>query len=259
MLTYPQLSTGALVQFPVGKRRLKRTVVNELADHSTVKFSDPGVEVVEWHLEYAGLSDEEITALEGFFAATEGSLTSFTFLDPCGNLFGWSDDLRNVAWIKAPFLTMADGADDPFVGKNAWSVNNTGLGTQRLSQNLAVPGSYVYTLSLYVRSQQSVKLSLVLGNTSSERQTTADWRRISLSGNGIGAASEEFGIELPAGASVDVFGLQLEPQAGASVYKPSRLAGVYENAYFKDDVLAITSTGVNRHSATVDIIHAKRL
>jgi hypothetical protein len=58
---------------------------------------------------------------------------------------------------------------------------------------------------------------------------------------------------------VDVFGIQAEAQAGASTYKSSTTSGVYENARFRDDELKITSSGVNRHSCTVNIIHANHL
>jgi hypothetical protein len=68
-----------------------------------------------------------------------------------------------------------------------------------------------------------------------------------------------FGIQVPPGATVDIFGLQVEPQAAASVYKPSETGGVYENASFRDDVFLLTSTDVNRNSATVNIIHANSL
>ena len=73
------------------------------------------------------------------------------------------------------------------------------------------------------------------------------------------AESIVFGVELPAGGSADVFGLQVEPQAGASVYKATTTGGVYEGARFRDDALSITTTGVNCHSATVNIIHANHL
>jgi hypothetical protein len=68
-----------------------------------------------------------------------------------------------------------------------------------------------------------------------------------------------FGIELDAGASIDVFGMQLEPQRSPSSYQPSTRGGVYEDARLKDDRLTIRTTGLNRHSCTVSIFYANHL
>ena len=55
---------------------------------------------------------------------------------------------------------------------------------------------------------------------------------------------------------MDVRGLQVEPQAGASAEQASTRGGVYEGARLRDDTLVIETTGVNRHSCTVNIVHA---
>src|ERR1035437_9312192 len=98
MLLYPQLSTGALSQFPVRKHRRLRTVVNTMADGSTIKLADPGATATEWQLNYSGLTDGELAVLQQFFRDAEGRLQGFTFLDPTANLLAWSDHLENVAW-----------------------------------------------------------------------------------------------------------------------------------------------------------------
>ena len=71
MLLYPQLTSGALAQFPIVKRRRQRTVVNTLADSTSIKLADPLGVVTEWDLRYAGLSDSEALVLQQFFAAAE--------------------------------------------------------------------------------------------------------------------------------------------------------------------------------------------
>jgi len=73
MLVYPQLGSGALSQFPVRRRRTLRTVANYTADGRAIKLPDPAGAVTEWSLQYAGLTDDEATALEQFFAAAEGT------------------------------------------------------------------------------------------------------------------------------------------------------------------------------------------
>ena len=68
-----------------------------------------------------------------------------------------------------------------------------------------------------------------------------------------------FGIKFGPGAAVDIYGLQLEPQDSPSLYKVSTTGGCYENARLRDDALTFTSTDVNRHSATVNILYANNL
>lgn len=126
MLTYPQLPTGALAQFPAQKRRQMRTLVNTAADGTAVKLADPGAATVEWQLKYASLTDSELGALLQFFAAAEGTLNSFTFVDPTANLLAWSSDLSNAVWEAASFLSLAGANTDPAGGNNAWQVSNSG-------------------------------------------------------------------------------------------------------------------------------------
>lgn len=260
MSVYPQLASGALAQYPVQKRTRMRTVVNVLADRTTIKLADPQGEITEWQLEYTGLSDDEVTALQQYFAATEGSLNIFTFLDPTANLLAWSDQLDNAAWSKAPLLTITGGVADPVGGTSAWNLSNSGAGAQSISQTLQSPGGYIYCSSLYGRCPQATTVTLLRGTDRADRSLGAAWNRITFSGQGDSTAqSVEFGIEVPAGGSMDIFGFQVEPQASASVYKPSTQGGVYQNAYFRDDVLSFTATDVNRHSATINITHANRL
>src|SRR6266581_3951130 len=63
MLFFPQLSTGAVGQYPIQKRRLSRTVVNEALGGARVKLPDPNASAVEWTLDFQALSDNERDAL----------------------------------------------------------------------------------------------------------------------------------------------------------------------------------------------------
>src|SRR5579871_3778457 len=177
MLVYPQLTTGAVSQFPVTKRRHLRTVVNRAADGSTVKFADPNGEYTEWILSYSQLSDSEISALEQFFIAAEGTLNSFTFLDPTANLLAWSDRLDNPVWAVGPALTIAGAAADPMGGANAWQVSNAGAGAQSFVQTIPAPGGYLYCLSLYLRCASTSIVTLLLGSQRSPCAVTPSWSR----------------------------------------------------------------------------------
>jgi hypothetical protein len=260
MLVYPQLGTGALSQFPVRKRRRLRTVTNTAADGSSIKLADPAAEITEWQLEYAELTDDEVAALQQFFAAAEGTLNGFTFLDPTANLLAWSDKLDEAVWERAPLLSVAGGIADPAGGTKAWRLDNSGSAAQTITQTLAAPGGYLYCFSAHVRSAQASQVAMLMGSQRAERAVTPQWNRIAFTTTGDPAAeSISFGLEAPAGGSLDVFGMQAEPQAAASVHKAAATGGVHENARLGDDVLSVTTTGVNRHSARVTIIHANHL
>jgi hypothetical protein len=260
MLVYPQLSTGALGQFPIRKRHTLRTVVNRAADGSTVKLADTSAELTEWQLEYESLSDAEAEALRQFFVAAEGTLNGFTFLDPAGNLVAWSDALEESVWERAPLLSLAGGVADPAGGTAGWRLTNSGAGAQSIAQTLAGPGEYVYCLSAYARSEALTPVTMRAGESGAVRKVATDWNRIAFTANGDAEASSiSFGFELPAGASIEIFGIQVEAQTVASVYKATTRGGIYANARLSDDILSITATGENRHSCTLNIIHANHL
>jgi hypothetical protein len=260
MPVYPQLQTGALSQFPLMKRRQMRTVLNEAADGTQVKLADSAGAVKEWQLAYTNLSDSEAAALQAFFAATEGSLNGFTFLDPAGNLLAWSENLTNPVWSAAPLLTLAAGVSDPAGGENGWHVTNSGTGPQDFTQTLNAPAGYLYCFSIYVRSAQPVTVTMLAGAVGKQAAATSNWTRIGITASGDPAAgSIAFGLELPAGCAIDVYGPQVEPQASASIYRTSTTGGVYEGARFRDDSLTLTTTDAGRHSTTLNIFYADHL
>lgn len=260
MLVYPQLPTGALAQFPVQRQRQVRTLVNTAADGTVIKLGDTGAATIEWQLKYAGLSDEELAALLQFFTAAEGSLNSFTFVDPTANLLAWSNDLTNVAWDGASFLSLTGSNADPAGGNNAWQVSNSGAAAQNLSQTLTAPGGFTYCLSVYAQASVPATFALIIGSNVYAQNVGPGWQRFTCTGTGDpSAASMNFGIELGAGAVVNVYGLQVEPQDSPSMYKVSTTGGCYENARLRDDTLSFTTTDVNRHSATVNIFYASNL
>ncbi len=260
MTLYPQLASGALSQFPVQKTRRARTVINRASDGSTIKLADPAGEVIEWVLTYTDLSDDEAAALRAFFSAAEGTLNGFTFLDPAGNLLAWSDELDNAVWQKEPFLSLTGDIADPRGATRAWRLNNSGAAEQSAGQTLAAPGEYQYCFSVYVRSTTATSIGLTVGSQTARRAVSRDWTRIAWTAEGdAGATSVRFAVAVGAGDVVDVYGLQVEAQTAASGYKASGRGGVYEDAHLSDDVMAITTTDVNRHSCTVRIIHANHL
>jgi hypothetical protein len=260
MLVYPQLATGALGQFPIVRQRRVRTVMNSAADGSCMKFGDPAGASTEWQLSYCGLSGSELESLQRFFLACEGSLNSFTFVDPAANLLAWSEVLDDSVWIADPFLSRHDGLADPKGGANAWQLTNSGSGPQSLSQIINAPAGYSYCFSVYVQAPQPTSISLAAGSAQEVRAVGPPWSRISVTGVGpSGDNSLAFAISIPAGSTVNVFGPQAEAQTVPSVYQTSTGGGVYENARFRDDFLSFTTQAPNRNSVTVNIHYANHL
>jgi len=259
-LQYPQLGTRAICQFPIRKVRRTRTITNRAADGSSIKLADAAGLISEWTLTYTDMTDGEAEALQTFFEAMEGSLCGFTFLDPAGNLLAWSEQLNHDVWQKDPLLQLTAGVSDPRGADRAWRLVNNALAGQALVQTIAAAGVYQYCVSAFLRSATPVNARLWAGPDSCNCEVTPVWTRFALgSSPAPGETSMRFGIETDALAAVEVYGIQVEAQAGASGYKATSRGGVYEGAHFRDDVLAVTKTGVNRNSCTVNIIHANHL
>ena len=259
MLYFPQLASGAVGQYPVSKNLVQRTITNTLPDGSVVKYADPGAPFVQWNLQFQGLADSEAALLQQFFATCEGQLNAFTFTDPLSNLLLWSEDLTQPAWQASTLLQFIASASDPNGGTSATQITNPTGADLTIQQTISAPGWYSYAFSVYVQSQAGVTVTLLrqTGGVSSTSLCTAGpaWQRASLIGqtNTI-AATVTVGVTIPAGQSVTVFGFQLEPQPAVSPYKPSyETGGVYANAHFSGDTLAVTTTAPNRNQCTLTI------
>ena len=260
MLYFPQLVSGATVQYPFLKRRVQRTITNNLAGGNALKLLDPGWAKVEWELTFETLNSEERSRLEEFFDAAGGRLNEFTFLDPTQNLFLQSEDLGASAWTKGPLVALNTGIADPNGGMSATRMSNTGSASQRIQQTIEAPGCFCYCFSLYARSEAAARVVLFRSTGGTEETTSyaigASWVRLVLPG---ASQSEDesvgFGLSLEPGTAVDIYGLQAEAQPAPSMYrKTTSRCGVYSRARFDDDLLSITSYGPEQHSCTLRIV-----
>jgi hypothetical protein len=255
MNIYPQLSTGAVCQFPIQKIRHYRTIVNQFEDGSRVVLQDPNATAIQWKLSYSGISDDEVSALQGFFDSVEGRLRSFTFVEPGGNLLAWSEDLSQLAWQKSTFLQIQTGVTDPVGSQRASSVTNSGAGALALVQTIAVPGSYVCCWSFFGRSDSPTSISLQRGTASEALILGPAWQRVSLTTTtSDGILTSDFGVTIPPGAQVNLFGMQVETQAAPSTYVQTLAAGgVYPSTRFDSDSLTFTADAPNSHSCQVSL------
>ena len=255
MQCFPQLQTGASGQYPIRKRRLERTIRNLSPDGREIKFADAGALTIEWQLNFEELTDAEKNAVEGFYQGMEGSLGTFTFLDPTDNLFAWSEKLDEAVWEKDPLLQITAGITDPLGTTRASRMVNSGGASQRLVQTLNVPASYFYCLSLYARSDAAGQVNLVRGAELGVREVQSQWSRLTFaSASASTDNTAAFGIEIPAGGSTEIFGMQVEAQIGASLYKKTTSrGGVYASARFRNDELRVNTVGPGRHGCAIAI------
>ena len=259
MLAFPQLSSGAVSQFPFRKETRSRTLVNGAADGSEIKAGDVDFHSRRWELALHNLSDGEWQAIEDLHIQTEGRLQTFLFLEPGNNLLSWSETLADPTWTKDAGITTTDGQADPLGGTRGGKISNSGS-VGALSQGLAIPASYRYSGSLWARtSSPGASLEVSDGAAqvvSAAFDSTNQWKRYSVGYNlSSGLETVLFRIVVPGGATVDLYGPQLEAQPAPSQYKKTtKQAGVYSNARFAEDVLGDRATGVNRHSGVIRIV-----
>ena len=259
MLYFTQLESGAGGQFPIKRRAVRRTVVNACLDGRTVKLADPDAARVEWELGLTGLTSAEWGAIKSLFEATEGRLGSFLFLDPTDNLLKWSEDLSQAVWVKDAGLGLTAELADPLGTSRATRISNSGGSALSVQQTLEAPGWYQYCFSVWARSNEPGEVWLLRssgqGPVKKQFKTWGAWSRLVYSSK-IEDTSEtvSFGLELGAGQMVEVFGFQVDGQRGASKYrKTASRGGVYQEAFFQDDVLGLTSEGPGEHSGVVRI------
>jgi len=257
---YPQLNTGVLAQYPHRKVLLTRTVQNLAMGGNVIKLADSAGGQTAWDLHYGGLATAELAALESLFAASEGRLGTFTFLDPSGNLLAWSEDFAASAWTKGPLLQLSGGISDPVGGTSAFRVTNPGVAAQSLSQPVAGPGTHRYCFSIWARSSLAGAVTLRSFTASAGQAEAASvgpvWRRILTSGSvGINEEPVSFGVEVAPGTTVDLFGAQVEGQIQPSAYRRTQgFGGVYPKARFDQDRLDVVTEGDNEHAVVVRIV-----
>jgi hypothetical protein len=262
MLVFPQLLTGASAVYPVSRKSNFRTVVNTLPDGSAVVYSDPDAALTEWELRATGLNAAEWNAIDTLFQAVAGQWQTLTFLDPAGNLFADSELLSAGAWTNGPLVGLTAGIGDPLGTTRATRAINAGGTVGAVSQVLAVPGNFKYCLSAWAKtiggSNVTLTASSTGGSVAKTFSLTTMWQRISLAVSlGQSTTSVTFGAQLDAGASVDLFGLQVEAQLAASDYKRTGTqGGVYANARFAEDGLTVKAQSTDVFDAVIRVVSA---
>jgi hypothetical protein len=259
-LYFPQLSSGALAQYPIQKTRLFRTIKNALPDGSMFLAVDPGYSHLLWNLSYVDLSISDIQILQIHFDACKGPLHAFTFIDPTDNMLLWSSDLSNSSWQNpSGLITITSGVADPFGGSGAFRITNNGQTSQDLTQTLRVPSNFNYCFSIYVASFQQSTATLIRSGSSATQPVSGSvsqaWTRL-ISAGQLTDSGMEFavGLRLLPGQQLITYGPQLEAQPAPSPYRPTTTtAGVYPGSHWSVEQLPIAATGPDLFSTTFTI------
>jgi hypothetical protein len=257
MLYFPQLSTGVIAQFPLGKRSFQRTVTNRTISGHEVRLADPDSRATAWQLHYSGLTDIERNQIESFLRECGGKLEVFTFLDPTGNLLRWSEDLTRPVWQKDGLLQISAGLGDPMGLSRAARLTNTSQALQSIEQTVEGPGWFQYCFSVWLQSDGPGVVSLGLSNAEGELEQeyslSQHWTLVECTGSIPGASTEiTCRLDVSAGAVVSVYGMQLEAQPCASEYKKTgEESGLRSNTRFDEDGLHFTAHGADDHSVVV--------
>jgi hypothetical protein len=208
---------------------------------------------------YQELLPSEWAALRQLFDDCEGRLGEFVFPDPSGNLLAWSEDFSRPQWMKAGVGIQAGGVG-PLAGTSGSRVVATTAVMGELLQTVALPGWYHTAFSVWVRSATGGSIDLVrrCGSVSQAVAITVgtNWKRVVFSGTtASGPEPTQFGVAVPAGGAVEIFGAQLEAQPAMATYKKTAAtSGLYLTARFDTDELRPMMTALDRVRVVVPMV-----
>ncbi|MDQ2843308.1 MAG: DUF2460 domain-containing protein [Acidobacteriota bacterium] len=246
-LYFPQLTSGALAQYPIHKTKVGRTVKNILPDGTLIAYPDPSASRVVWQLGYSNLSSTDLAALTSHFNSCQGRLHAFTFIDPTDNMLVNSANLSGSEWLHSSMVQITGNSPDLNDGTSAFSLTNTGDASQDVTQMLAVPANYSYCFSAYALSAQPSTVGFVRQGSTTQQVDALpvgpNWNRIVSNGRLTDNGSTfTVAIRLAPGQQISIYGLQLEAQLAPSRYRPTlRQGGVYSNAHWGTDQLPVSA------------------
>lgn len=257
--TFPQLSALSIAHYPIRKKMAFREIKNRTISGETIGITDPDFRKVYWELSYEGLTVDEWRTLSEFFSECEGRLHSFTFLDPLANLLSSSEDLLGPEWTINPLLEVTLSSEKGEGGVNVFRITNVSQVSQSLTQVLPVPPHFRFCLSLYgrsgVRGEMTLRIAGGGGVKKQKAALTERWRRFHLSGSfEEGPVGVEFGIEVPPSGSIEVMGLQVDPQAAPDGYRPTGVGGVYPESRFISDEIHASETAPGLFACEIGVV-----
>jgi hypothetical protein len=260
MVVFPQLLTHCIAQFPIRSHLRYRRVVNTAPGGQRIVWLDERVKEVRWTIPFAGLTKEEIEKIEECFSAVFGTLRPFLFLDPVDNLLRNSERLTDSPWERDAGVEIGVTPSGELVRHSIATITNTTNTLRRISQTLPIPSQFTYCLSCNIQAASATGVRIGVGDgtheVSQDVRDAVTWRRQWCTAS-LGSNRDEVTvfIEIPAMRTVELSCVQLEAQVAPSVYRPTfERSGVYPNARFVSDTLAIGCDGPGSYSVNVGIV-----
>lgn len=252
MLIYPQLTSGAMVQYPLTAERYARVIQSAMEDGSVVLSPEGKATCRRWLIRYLDLTDQEAGMLSRFFATAQAGLSNFLFLDPTANLLCRTEDFSQAVWTNTG-LSCETAITDPMGTTRATRIHAAAGPAGQLLQQSMIPGAVQVCFSVYLRADTPTTVTIARSaDTESFNKSitvTSRWQRYSVTGSipDINDTSS-FLITIAGGTTVDLFGPQVDAQPNASTYVPSLAqSGVYPKARFDVNRMTFSTTGPNRN------------
>lgn len=239
-LFFPQLSSGAMTQYPIKRVKSVHTAGYMAEDGTKIMYFDPDGSTLTWQLSYSGLNQNEVNALEALFEACCGQFHGFTFVDPIANLLG-------PQWLA-----------DPTISVSGTVYTNSGNTPAGAYQTLPLPAGYTYSFSLpgNLSADPSANITIVASGPNTQTQTVMPLKQTlivysgALSDSGTGFTIK---VQLQPGQTVDLSQAQLEAQPAPSPFRPA-LSGIYQNAHWGTDELTFVAEGPSSFAAKFSIV-----
>jgi hypothetical protein len=181
---------------------------------------------------------------------TDGKPLGTGFYGAYTNLLTWSEDFTNAAWTKGPNVTVTPNNVAAPDGNLTADRIAASSGDNAMSQSALVTGNQYYTFSIWLRSDSSIGLTLLIfdgtggGNTTLNVTATTDWQQFSLTrlvpAGQTGVVCYIGGAGSFTNETIYAWGAQLTATAFPVPYVPTTSATVARNA----DVFLLSGTDV---------------
>jgi len=245
----PQLISKCTVQYRVERSIRRRFLNNALRNGRVIRGEGIRPLSRRWRLSYRGLTREECSAIESFYATVNSSGSEFVFLEPASNLISYSESAADPPWQHDPQLSVTNEEEVTADGTRIHRVTNSGMNSQSLWQDIEITGLGTFCASCCLRSSivSICALSMKTSSQTASKEVEArdEWKQGYL-GAELESEPGPVRVELaiPPGASIQVSAFQLENQPFPSTYKPTAAAGgVHSSAKTVDGSYVVAQIG----------------
>ena len=152
MPVYPQLESGAMSQFPVGKTAGADGGESSGRRQQRSSWRTRQGEVTEWQSALRGSERRGVGRAGGILCRGGGHAERIHVPGSGGESAGVERRLERSGVAARSALSLTGSVSDPLGGTLAWRLTNGGGADRALAQTLEAPGAYLYCLSAYVRA-----------------------------------------------------------------------------------------------------------